>query len=214
MIQLSCPACGSEIVFKSRSTVFAVCSYCRSTILRQDLRLEVYGKMSEVIEDLSPLQIGSLGKYEGRAFEILGRVRLAWSEGYWTEWYALFEDGSEGWLAEAQGFYGLCFNNKWLKPPDHQQVFLGALIEVVPEQELYEVVDIKETVCVASEGELPFKSPVGRKSASVDLSDSNGRFATLEYSEEEPRFFVGSYLDFDDFNFRNLREIEGWSYGH
>jgi hypothetical protein len=213
MFKLSCPACASEVIFKSKASAFAVCSYCKSTLVRHDLNLEVYGKMSDVIEDLSPLQLWTKGFYDGRAFELVGRVRIAWSEGYWNEWYTVFLDGGEGWLAEAQGFYSLCFNNNQLKPPEREQVMLGTLVEVTPDEGMFEVVDLKEATCIGSEGELPFKAVVGRKSLSVDLSASGGRFACIEYAPEETRFFAGCYLDFDDFKFSNLREIEGWRYG-
>jgi len=46
---------------------------------------------------------------------------------------------------------------------------------------------------------------------SVDLTEEGGSdMATIEYAKNETRAFVGKYRDFDDFQFKNLREIDGW----
>jgi uncharacterized protein (DUF983 family) len=54
----SCPSCGAPVVFKSASSVFAVCEYCQSTLVRHDQNLEDIGKMAALVEDRSPLQLG------------------------------------------------------------------------------------------------------------------------------------------------------------
>src|SRR5688572_12411014 len=107
MLKLNCPSCAATIVFKSRVSVLAVCSYCKSAVVRHDLNVENLGKMAELPPDMSPLQLGTRGKYEGTSFEIVGRLKVAWEEGTWNEWYLLFDSGRDGWLAEAQGFYGV-----------------------------------------------------------------------------------------------------------
>ena len=73
--------------------------------MRRDLNLETLGKMADLPEDLSILQIGARGKFEGISFAVIGRLRMSWQEGFWNEWCALFEDQRIGWLAEAQGFW-------------------------------------------------------------------------------------------------------------
>lgn len=208
MFKLSCPSCGADVVFKSKASVFAVCTYCKSTLLRQDMNVELYGKMSEIQEDMTPFQIGTTGYYLGQKFELLGRLRIAWSDGFWNEWYGLFANQQELWLAEAQGFYGVSFFSEDYNLPLLEELKVGGQISL--HGKFFQVDDIKEATCVGSAGELPFAAPIGRKAVSIDLSASGGKFANIEYSGEEKRLYIGEYLEFDDFKFSNLRELEGW----
>jgi hypothetical protein len=210
MLKLSCPACGAQIEFKSRVSVFAVCSFCKSMVVRHDLDLESLGKMALLPVDMSPLQIGTRGKYQNASFELVGRMKIGWEDGSWNEWYAVFDDGREGWLAEAQGFWMMSFqSNETKQIPKLQKLFVGSTF--TPSAGLiFQVDDIKAATCVGSEGELPFQSPKGRKTTSVDLSGPDNQFACIEYSDEGLRLYVGEYVDFEDFHFSGLREIDGW----
>lgn len=179
------------------------------------MNLEKYGTVADVQMDATPLQIYTQGRYNKRAFQLIGRVRVGWENGFWNEWAALFDNGEYGWLAEAQGFYAMCF------PSDAVDTILPSR-ELIPGMEIalrrsrkekaltYQVDDIKQATCIGSEGELPFVSPIGRKMLSVDLSTNNGLFASIEYSEEGTRAFFGEYLNFDEYKFSYLRELDGW----
>ena len=97
-MKANCPSCGSEVLFKSSISVFAVCDHCKSMIVRHDMDLEALGQMAQLPDDISPLKLGSRGKYKNTVFEVIGRLKVAWSEGYWNEWFVLFENGMAGWL--------------------------------------------------------------------------------------------------------------------
>ena len=68
MQKISCPSCGGEVVFRSAASVMAVCSYCKSTLLKDAESVKNIGKMSDLLEDYSPLQITSTGIFQGRNF--------------------------------------------------------------------------------------------------------------------------------------------------
>jgi hypothetical protein len=98
----------------------------------------------------------------------------------------------------------------------------------------YTVVDRKEATVTFCEGELPFPAPVGVSSLTIDLGTPSSRFATLEfwandappappkprsrgttahkdqYSDLNLSVFTGHILEFYDFSFSGLREIDGW----
>jgi hypothetical protein len=61
MQTVNCPGCGAEVRFRSSAAVMAVCEYCHSTLLREADQVRDIGKMSAVLEDYSPLQIGTSG---------------------------------------------------------------------------------------------------------------------------------------------------------
>ena len=96
--------------------MFGVCPYCRSMVVRHDVNVEAIGQMAQLPPDLSPLQIGVHGEMDGQGFTLIGRARLAYEEGSWNEWCALFGDGRYGWVAEAQGFFMVSFE---IPPPEN-----------------------------------------------------------------------------------------------
>ncbi len=213
MKKYPCPSCGAEVTFQSSITIFTVCAYCRSTLVRKDLNLETLGKMAEIQDDSTPFQVGTTGRFKGE-FVLLGRVRVSWQEGFWDEWYARYGDGSEAWLSEAQGFYMISFP---FEKPDH----LPAANEAKPEMTVqigktaYQIDDIKQITYSFADGELPFVAAQGFKGISVDLTHGENDFASIRYGKDggpkdEVEVYVGQYLDFQEFHFQNLRQMDGW----
>jgi hypothetical protein len=179
-------------------------------VVRHDLNVEAIGQMAALPPDLSPLQLGTRGEFAGNAFSLLGRVRLAYDEGSWTEWFALFGDGRHGWVAETQGFFIVSFALETPADfPGESELKPGQQLEMAGE--VYRVTDRKETVCLGGEGELPFSAPPGRKGLGIDLMGKGGLFAGVEFSDEGRRLFAGRYVQFDELNFTNLRAVPGWS---
>lgn len=212
MITLSCPSCGASVNFRSKASIFAVCSFCKSTLIRQDMNLTTLGKMAELQNDMSPVQIGTCGTYQGKVFDVIGRLRIAYADGFWNEWYTLFAGDRVGWLAEAQGFWAMCFPipaSDAAQIPSSSSLKPGMQLTLKPHGR-FEVEDIRQVVCNFSEGELPVDAGKGRESTSVDLTGPDSKMATIEYARDGVRVFVGSYQDFDTFKFKNLREIDGW----
>ena len=204
----SCPSCGAPVVFKSASSVFAVCEYCQSTLVRHDQALEDIGKMAALVEDRSPLQLGAEGSYKGVHFALIGRIQIKYSQGYWNEWHLLFDDMRTGWLSEAGGEYVLTFAQ--FVPdrlPEFGELKVGQ--RFVLASQTWTVSNIEQAECVAGQGELPFKVGAGYPVAAVDLrngANSGANFATLDYSETPPLFFVGEPVEFRSLKMSNLRE--------
>lgn len=206
--KVNCPSCGAEVVFASSVSVFAVCGHCRTMMVRHDVDLETLGTMAQLPDDVSPLMIGTRGRHGKDHFEVIGRLKVAWSEGYWNEWFLRFDDGRPGWLAEAMGFFMLSFEEPDTKViPPLSKVAVGKSFSVAPDRTFF-VHDLRETTCVGSEGELPFRAPAGRRTTSVDLSGGNGAFANIEYSADDGvRLYAGRYVTFDDIDWSNLRDL-------
>ena len=182
-------------------------------VVRHDVNVEAIGQMAQLPPDLSPLQMGTHGEMEGQGFTLIGRVRVGYDEGSWNEWCALFGDNRYGWVAEAQGFFMVSFE---LSPPEGfpntpDALPAGATWSI--EGERYTVTDSKQSVCLGSEGELPFLATPNRRATSIDLSGRDSRFASVEFSDSGTRLFVGRYARFDDLNFSNLRPVPGWTEG-
>ena len=74
----------------------------------------------------------------------------------------------------------------------------------------YEVTTITRARYRGVEGELPFEYWDKTEMFFVDLETSDGRFATIDYSESEPLLFLGETVEFEDLQLKNLRRFEGW----
>lgn len=200
----SCPSCGAPVVFKSASSVFAVCEYCSSTLVRHDQALEDIGKMAALVEDRSPLQIGAEGSYKGVHFALIGRIQIRYSQGTWNEWHLLFDDMRTGWLSEAAGEYVLTFMQQVAEPlPAFADLKIGRRMALA--SQTWTVSNLEEAECIAGQGELPFKVGAGYPVNAVDLRNERN-FATLDYSETPPLLFVGEAVDFAALKMANLRE--------
>ncbi len=200
----SCPSCGAPVVFRSASSIFAVCAYCQSTLVRHDQALEDIGKMAALVEDRSPLQLGAEGAYKGVHFALIGRIQIKYSQGIWNEWHLLFDDMRTGWLSEAAGEYVLTFAEF---VPDQLPAFDSLKIgqRFVLASQTWTVSNIESAECIAGQGELPFKVGGGYPVAAVDLRNG-ANFATLDYSETPPLFFAGQAVDFKSLKMANLRD--------
>lgn len=217
MKKFNCPSCGAEVTFTSNISVYAVCKYCSSMIVRHDLDVESIGTMAALPDDMSPLQIGTEGYYQGVHFSLVGRMKIGWEDGSWNEWFMASDDGRKGWLAEAQGCYAICFE---VEPPpldfavraiQHQKKdnnFIGSSLTL--NNQKLKVVDAKKSTCIGSEGELPFAAPQGRLTVSVDLLGTRGEFGCVEIETGKMRAFSGRYVDWKEMRCSNVRQFDGW----
>ena len=179
-------------------------------VVRRGMNVETMGVMAELPPDLSPLQLGTRGEWMGQAFELVGRVRMSWESGSWTEWHALFAGGQSGWVAEAQGFFTVSFAADATGLPTAPGSYVpGEIFQFGGKR--WKIVDVKEAECLGGEGDLPFIAEPGSRRVGVDLMDGAGAFATVELEEGEARFFVGGYAQFGALHFTQLRPVPGWS---
>src|ERR1700742_3425066 len=204
-VQASCPACGAPIIFKIDSSVVRICEYCNSVVARGDRRLEDIGKVADLVETGSPLQVGLHGVYRGVPFELTGRAQLGHEAGgVWDEWYAAFQDGRWGWLAEAQGRFYLTFQGNipqqaLIEPFDSLE--LGEPVPSLPMDTPLIVAEKGSARSLGAQGEIPYKVVPGEQYEYADLSGQHGEFATLYYSQQPPLIFIGRELRLADLGF-------------
>ena len=194
-VEVSCPACGAPIAFKTGSSIVVVCEFCNSVVARGDRKLEDLGKIAALVETGSPLDLGLRGVYQGIPFELTGRAQLGHQAGgMWDEWYAAFQDGRWGWLAEAQGRFYLTFEQSMPEQsliPPFAALQPGAPMAALPTSVPLTVAETGIASQLGAGGEIPYKLVPGDQYEYADLSGPNGIFATLDYSETPPMVFVG-----------------------
>ncbi|MBX9431560.1 DUF4178 domain-containing protein [Ralstonia pseudosolanacearum] len=204
MFHANCPACGAPVELKSAAAVMAVCSFCKSTLLRDGETLKDIGKMSAVLEDYARVQIGTTGRYQGRAFTVIGRIQLRYDAGFWNEWYALFDDGSDGWLAEASGQVTMTLASG--RPADavpFESLRPGQSYDA--DGKRFVLSDVREADCTGGEGELPFRVGQGWRARVAD-GRSKDAFLTLDYSDgTAPVLYLGVATSLKALNCQLLR---------
>ena len=207
--QAGCPACGAQVLFKSGSSVVVVCEFCHSVVARTDRGVEDAGKVADVAESGSPLEVGLRGVYLGVAFELTGRAQLQHAAGgFWDEWYAAFADGRWGWLAEAQGRFHLTFRIQVPSPnalPSFDSLQLGQQVWAIPAAQPPVVAEKGTARMLAAEGEIPYLLTPGETYPYADLSGAGGVFGTLDYGEQPPLVFTGRETTLDELGLAQAR---------
>ena len=199
-----CPSCGAPVVFKSAASVYTVCEFCRSTLMRDGQTLANLGRMAELMDDPTLIRIGSEGKYQGVHFGVIGRIQLKYEAGLWNEWYILFDDKRTAWLSEAGGeFVVSAPAAPGGELPAFESLKPGASLDIGGHT--FTVSVLNTARCIAGQGELPFRVASGYDVNTADLR-SQTRFATLDYSETPPLLFVGQPVKFDDLRLTHLNE--------
>ena len=207
MLSVSCPSCGAPVSFRSHASVMAVCEFCRTTVHKDAGAVQDLGKLSEVLEDYSPIQIGTSGKVGGRAFTVIGRIQLRYGAGMWNEWYLMYDDGEAGWLGDASGQYTVTAERPL---PEQWPVFdmarVGAQFDLGGG--LFVVADRRVATCTGGQGELPFRVADGWQALVVDLRRGTA-FATLDYSDgDTPRLYTGAAVTLESMQCQLLRDDE------
>jgi hypothetical protein len=208
MQQYACPNCGAPLIFRSSVSVHSTCTHCRSMVVRHDMNLETLGEVAELLDDMSPFQVGTTGRYKDKQFTLIGRIKVVYESGTWSEWYALFDDGTEGWLAEAQGNYMMTFATD---DPDFDIFASQKLMRKMQlKGETFFIEDVKRVTYAASEGELPMPFKPNEIVISVDLRSEKGAFASVTMKGKNRYIYLGEYVPFEAFEFQNIRTFDGW----
>ncbi len=202
----ACPGCGAPVEFRSLASTHAVCGFCQSTIVREGEALQRIGKMSEVFDDYSPLQILSQGKFNSVGFTVVGRLQYKTTSGSWSEWLCALDDGSTASLSEDNGSFvwsQAASTQRVLPKP--QQWVLGNLTAINGRS--YSVASIQEVSLMSAQGELPKLPPLGTGFTVVELRSSQGEVISLDYSTEPPSLSKGVAVSLENLQLTGLRDV-------
>jgi hypothetical protein len=204
----ACPNCGAKIVFKWSSSVQTVCEFCKSILVRTDVDLTKVGQVADLPPDISPIQLNTEGVYKNRAFVVIGRILYEYEQGGWNEWHLMMNDGASGWLSDAQQEYAVSFAVTGQHLPALSQLQVGQ--QYSWSGQAYTVSVITTAHYRGVQGELPFQFWDKTDVTFADFRTESGKFATLDYSDQEPDLYLGEFVEFEDLMLKNLRQFEGW----
>jgi len=206
----NCPSCGAPVKFLWSSAVQTTCEFCHSILVRTDVDLKKVGEVADLPADASPIQIGTEGAYQNKSFVVVGRIIYEYEQGGWNEWHLVFNDGSSGWLADAQLEYDLSWISKPPTPlPGPDEIHQGQTFQWNSKSFL--VTARTRAHYKGVQGELPFQYWDKSDVLFADLRTCTSDFGTIDYSDSTPLLFLGRAVDFDELHLKNLREFEGWT---
>lgn len=205
MYKVACPGCGADVAFKSAASVLSACEYCQTTVLRTDEGVRDLGKRAALFEDYSPIQLGTTGVFNNKAFTVLGRIQMRYEAGFWNEWFIAFEDNTHGWFSDASGQYTILKDAPALPDATNFEA-LHPGMEVVYEGKTYIGADVRHARAAGFEGELPFALGEGWAARVADFRSTN-QFLTLDYSDSEvPQTFRGESVELKNLKLQLLRD--------
>jgi endogenous inhibitor of DNA gyrase (YacG/DUF329 family) len=200
-----CPGCGAAVEFRSAQSTHAVCAYCQSTVVRQGETLARIGKMAELFDDFSLLQLMASGRLEGRAFTLVGRLQYQYAEGRWTEWAAAFDDGSLANLSEDNGAYvfsePVAADNE-VPAATHFRVGATTAINGKP----CTVSSNQSVSLLSAQGELGHLPPLGTPFDMVELRSAEGEVFSIDYGGTVPALSIGRSVQLEDLQLAGLRD--------
>lgn len=207
---MKCLSCGGEIEIKNRFTHLAVCDYCGSAIVTDEKAARIAGKMSVLALTDGPLYTTGQGSVKGKRFTVQGRVRYAYSDGCWDEWFLLYEDGSQGWISEDSGNMILEHLSS-IKNPGFSFDQLDPGKNIKMQDKSYQVKEKNTAECESAEGQLPFPVVPGEKVPYVDLQESEGGLGSIEFDEDGIKVFLGEAISPSDIKMEMSAEEAGIS---
>ncbi len=201
----ACPGCGAPVEFRSAQSTHAVCSYCRSTVVRDGDTLARIGKMAELFDDHSPLALMASGRWQGKAFTLVGRLQYKGASGSWTEWNALFDDGTAAVLGEDNGAYVLSQPATLQREvPEAARFRLGGTTAIAGKS--FSVASNEDVVLVSAQGELPKLPPRNQPFRMVELRSADGEVLSIDYGSQPPQVARGRAVLLDELQLAGLKD--------
>ena len=199
-----CPGCGAPVEFRSAQSTHAVCPYCQSTVVREGETLARTGKMAELFDDFSPLQLLAAGRIDNQPFTLVGRLQYSYAGGRWTEWIAALDGDRSGILSEDNGafVFALPVDLQRAAPPP-AELRVGATTAF--NGQAYTVASNEQVALVSAQGELPRLPELGRPFAVVELRSDQGQVLSLDYDTDPPGACLGRSVRLEDLQLTGLR---------
>lgn len=103
----ACDSCNATLSFASKDTQWMACGGCGTVHYRYDGIAPVRKPVKAIRTSNDLIQPGTTGRWQGKAFRVLGRVRYRFADGLVNFWTVMMEDGLVQYLSEGYGLYAM-----------------------------------------------------------------------------------------------------------
>lgn len=204
-----CPGCGAPVEFKSAQSAYAICPYCQSMVVRDGEVLSRIGKMAELFDDHSPLQLMASGRIvldgKEQPFTLIGRLQYKTEAGIWTEWIAFLQDGELATLAEDNGAYVFTRAASLEQSlPDASALQPGSQVRI--DGKIWSVAFSGQAQLLSAQGELPKLPALGEPFDLIELRSSDGEVLSIDAGRQPPGVDRGRSVRLEDLKLQGLKD--------
>jgi hypothetical protein len=190
------------MTFRFAAAAAQVCKHCHFVVARTDRNLVAVGRMADLVDIPTPLQMGVTGRWSGEPFVVDGRVQLDRAGAPGAPWQEIFitfpQSGRWCWVASAQG--------RWYSTTEQPLPPGGAppLHSLRPGMPLqlgghgsFTVAEVGQRRVISGEGEMPAVAAPGVPTGYADIGGPQGAFGTIDYGDGQsaPRLYLGRQID-------------------
>ncbi len=191
------------MTFRFAGAMAQVCKHCKFVVARTDRDLRAVGRVADLVEIPTPLQLGVTGRWGNEPFVVDGRVQLDRAGAPGAPWQEIFiafpASGRWTWVAFAQGrWYAtseapLPLNGlpPWSSLRPSGRVHLEG-------HGVFTVVEVGQRRVISAEGEMPHVAAPGAVTGFADISGPRGEFGTIDYGDGRsipPKLYLGRQFD-------------------
>ena len=189
-----CPGCGAPVDFASAQSTHAVCAYCHSSVVRQADQLARLGRIADEFTDYSPLKLRDSGQWDGRSFNLVGRLQYSYDGARWTDWQVAFTDGSLASLSEDNGAFVF---SKPVATPPNLPAFANWRLNQTSQigGRRFTVTQVQKVALIAAAGELGHLPSTDNTFGLVELRSDDGGVCSIEFASEPPKVWVGEAVE-------------------
>ncbi len=195
-------------------------------MVRSGDKLARIGKMAELFDDHSPLQLQASGVWNRAgvktAFTLVGRLQYKYGQGTWTEWHAVLVDGTSAYLSEDNGAY--VFTTPLIgqpNVPDAATFAVGQSTRINGKP--FAVASNQVVTLISAQGELPHLPKLGEPFAVVELRSQTdglgigsglgaaagvgaGEVLSIDYGTQPPTLSMGATVLLEDLQLSGLKD--------
>lgn len=197
MITANCPSCGGTIKITLQTSKMAVCPFCGQTSYINAGSLTMIGQKNLLVDYGSMFKIGRRGKIQGMEFQVIGRLRIDYEDGFFDEWYLNTPNG-QVWLSEDEGEFVLFNKSQKITYPfvyPFKQLQVGTYNDY-EKTSLY-IIEKSEARVNGGEGELPFQVVPGEQVNFIDAIREQQLYS-FEILPREVELHIGNYVDVNE----------------
>ncbi len=207
---VTCPGCRTVLRFEHSGSWALVCAQCEALVLRDGTRFAGATVDMKMVEDLSPLRVGSAGTWNEKPFRVIGRVRVESERGYRNYW-SLRGEVPYAWLAQSFGNYALVGTS--VEKVDKEAV-RGAKPTrslKLDEGEPYHVEMLDNRFRYAWEGELMVPLPIPWSIEIEAGRPPDGKAILLVDKASQVHALIGVMVEFTELRIENPPALGQWT---
>lgn len=163
-------------------------------------QLEAKGEKTKLSDYGSQFAVGKTGIINQKAFAVLGRIRFAYTDGFWDEWLIQFEQEPEKeyWLQEDEGDYTLFEKNTQIRENPNFYNIQIANYQELSGQHIFFTEKSSATI-TGGEGELPHMVVPGQRADFADgIVYGLEQLVSFEFLPAETVCYTGFPIELKD----------------